>query len=359
MPAGLHVVPKSRKGKSKLWYVYAWRGGPQIARFEGARPKVTAALTDLAAEKRRSHQSTPSDTIDGLAAAFVASGNWDKLAKSTKATWRTWLERIRAEFGDTSLAVASDRRMRGDILEWRDKWVAQPRSADMAMQVFGRLLSFGVDRGKLPANILSGVDQLYDNDRSDIIWERKHFEAFCPAASVEVNEGIELAACTGLRRGDLVQVPRDAVKMHAIVWQTNKSRGKATVVIPLLPETRKLIERVQERHELEMEARPPKKRKALPDTILSNSFWRPWTASGFGSRFNDAKVLSGIDVNLHDLRGTFATRCMLAGLTDQEIADILGWTTKEVSRIRAKYVDQTRVVVAIGERIAAASVNRV
>jgi len=36
---------------------------------------------------------------------------------------------------------------------------------------------------------------------------------------------------------------------------------------------------------------------------------------GFGSRFNDAKQAS----NLHDFRGTFATRCMIAGLTDQKI----------------------------------------
>jgi hypothetical protein len=40
---------------------------------------------------------------------------------------------------------------------------------------------------------------------------------------------------------------------------------------------------------------------------------------GFGSRFNDAKQASKVDLNLHDFRGTFATRCMIAGLTDQKI----------------------------------------
>ena len=74
---------------------------------------------------------------------------------------------------------------------------------------------------------------------------------------------------------------------------------------------------------------------------------------GLGSRFRDAKIAAGITVHLHDLRGTFATRCMIAGLTDQEIADILGWTTKDVSKIRSKYVSQHRVVIEIGKRIAA------
>ena len=74
---------------------------------------------------------------------------------------------------------------------------------------------------------------------------------------------------------------------------------------------------------------------------------------GLGSRFRDGRDAAGTSVHLPDLRGTFATRCMIAGLTDQEIADILGWTTKDVSKIRSKYVSQHRVVVEIRKRIAA------
>ena len=77
---------------------------------------------------------------------------------------------------------------------------------------------------------------------------------------------------------------------------------------------------------------------------------------GFGSRFNDAKLASGIEVNLHDLRGTYATRCMLAKMTDQEIADILGWATKDVASIRVKYVDHARVMADLAERLSGAAV---
>jgi len=50
----------------------------------------------------------------------------------------------------------------------------------------------------------------------------------------------------------------------------------------------------------------------------------------------------------------FFERDMVAGLTDAEISGILGWDTKDVARIRAKYFSDARVVVAIGQRIAAA-----
>ena len=74
---------------------------------------------------------------------------------------------------------------------------------------------------------------------------------------------------------------------------------------------------------------------------------------------HDAKLASKVERNFHDLRGTFATRCMMAGLTDKQIADILGWRSGEVAVICAKYVDQARVAVGLGRRIAATKIEGV
>lgn len=362
MPAGLHIVKKIRAGKPVLWFVYAWRGGPQILRKEGgSRPETTAELTDKAADERRKLHTADNDRLSSLITAYRAptTPEWKKLAPSTKANRITWLDRIKDEFGNTPLKIVADRRFRGDVLDWRDKWIDQPRSADAAIQAFSILLNWGVDRGRLSSNVLSSIGQLYETDRSDIIWEAEHFAAFEPSASVEVMEGIELAACTGLRRGDLVKLPWDAIGEHAIVWKTGKSRGRTTIVIPLLPETRTLLARIKARHARVMAAQRPARRKPLPETVLSNSRWQPWQAGGFGSRFNDAKVASGIEVNLHDLRGTFITRCCLAGLTDEEIAKIVGWSTKDIAAIREKYCSDSRVIISIGERLAKVAVNGV
>lgn len=268
----------------------------------------------------------------------------------------TWLERIGTEFGKTPLSVFHDRRIRGDVLAWRDRWVNQPRSADAAITCFTRLLSWAFGRGMLPHNVLTGIDRLYEVDRSDLIWEERHLERFLPHASVEMREAVALEIVTGLRRGDLIKLPWSAVGDHAIVWKTGKSKGRATARIPLLDETRGVLDRIRARHAAEMAAKPEAKRKPLPATILSNSRWEPWGDSGLNTSFQRAKVASGVDRNFHDLRGTFATRCMIGKLTDQEIADILGWTTKKVAVIRQKYVDQARVVIEIGKRIAAAKV---
>lgn len=357
MAAGLHIVTKKRAKKPVIHYVYAWRGGPVILRKEGgAKPQITAELTDLAAAKRREAPMSKSDTIEGLIALYTAStcAEWKGLSASTRSDYGTWHRRIIEEFGDATLKMFSDRRVRADVLEWRDRWADQPRAADMGITAFSALLSWGFDRGYLAVNVLLGTNRLYESDRSDVIWEQHHFDAFIPHASVEVQEAVELAAATGLRRGDLVKLPWSAVGDRLIVWKTGKSKGRTMIAVPISSQARAVFDRIKARHAAEMASKVPSKRKPLPDTVLANSYWRPWTPKGFGSRFNDAKQASGIDVNLHDLRGTFATLLMQADVTDDRIAEILGWSTKDVAKIRTKYVSHTRVVVAIADRLDAA-----
>ena len=54
---------------------------------------------------------------------------------------------------------------------------------------------------------------------------------------------------------------------------------------------------------------------------------------------------------VHDLRGTFCTKLILANQSDETIADVMGWSPRQVRGIRRSYVDQRHVSVAIGERL--------
>jgi integrase len=54
--------------------------------------------------------------------------------------------------------------------------------------------------------------------------------------------------------------------------------------------------------------------------------------------FMDAARAAGVDKHFHDLRGTAATRFYLAGFTDREIAETLGWSEERVRRILDRYV---------------------
>jgi integrase len=122
---------------------------------------------------------------------------------------------------------------------------------------------------------------------------------------------VDLASHTGLRLGDLVRVAWSHVADEAIVLSTGKSRHRREAIIPLYGELRDVL------------ARMPKR----ATTILTNSRHRPWTADGFGSSFNKAKIDAGMserDLHFNDLRGTAATNFYIAGFTMREIAETLG-----------------------------------
>ncbi|MDE2467666.1 MAG: tyrosine-type recombinase/integrase [Bradyrhizobium sp.] len=79
-------------------------------------------------------------------------------------------------------------------------------------------------------------------------------------------------------------------------------------------------------------------------TILTNSRRRPWTADGFGSSFNTAKIdakMAERDLHFNDLRGTAATKFYIAGFTMREIAETLAWEEESVEKIIRRYVGRS------------------
>lgn len=163
-----------------------------------------------------------------------------------------------------------------------------------------------------------------------------------------------LAALTGLRREDLVTLTWDQVGEVAILKKALKrSAGKRRYMrMPRIPALDALLKDLQTRY-----------RRSGVETVLVNSHGKPWTGDGFGGSFNrvrDAADIVHVDPDtgerikkhLHDVRGTFCTRLLAdGGLSDAEAAEIMGWAPERVATIRRVYVDQAKVVVALGERL--------
>lgn len=366
---GLHFVAKRRHGKT-VWYVYAWRGGPCIARREQARKPELKNSELLAAIEARNNIGRPDPKATlALVREWRRSPEWAALSDGTRKTWGSQLNAIEAKWGKVPLSVWNDPRMVAKVMAWRDSRSATPRGADIGVTVLRELLKFGRLRARVLLNVADGIPTLYrGGDRAEIIWTEEDIDRFGWHAlkldRPHVTDGLWLDAFTGLRREDLVTVNEANVWEHAIVKKALKaSRGKRRhATMPRLPELNELL--------AELRTRP---RREGVTTLLVNSRGLPWTGDGYGGSFNRVRDAAGIahvdeetgerrPKHLHDVRGTFATRLILAGLTDEEAADIMAWSVQRIATIRRVYVDQARVVVAIGERITAGtnrhSVNR-
>lgn len=337
----LHIVRKKLANGQK-YYVYAWRGGPCIHTQDDTKPIITPELMDMANKERMRRAGKGERTLDKIIDQYRASPEYDALADATKRDYRLWLTRLSERFGPAPIGAFADIRMREQIILWRNRWAAQPRTADKAAVMVATVLSWCVDNGILATNIASGIKLLHSVNKADQVWEDRHWKAIadhkdedgkqiCPP---HLMDALKLASLTGLRLGDLVRLDWTHVSEKAIILTTKKRQGRA--VIPILPELRALLDN-----------RPHRE-----GTILRNSRGKPWTESGLGS-VSQKKMPADFDRTMHDLRGTYVTWVAMKGLTDDEIARIVGWTAKRIGEIRARYVDEARVVVSLVERLTA------
>lgn len=367
MIRGVHFVRVSRAGKPTRWYVYAWRGGPVVLKTTGpTRPRLGRAEVGLIKDALDGLRSVDPTTLLSLIRqwrsedpARKSSPEWEALAAGTKKTWGSALNLIEEKWGSTPLAVWNDPRMVAKVVAWRDSRGDTPRAADIGVTVLRALLEFGRLRGRVAFNAAAKIPTLYRNgQRAEIIWTDDDVERFI-AKATELNrphlvDGLRLAALTGLRREDLVTLTWAQVGEFAIMKKALKrSAGKRRhMTMPRIPALEDLL--------TELRTRP---RKTGVETVLVNSYGEPWSADGFGGSFNRIRDAAGIvhveddtgqkvRKHLHDVRGTFCTRLLTeAGLSDTEAAGIMGWAPERVAAIRRIYVDQSRVIVALGERL--------
>ncbi len=216
-------------------------------------------------------------------------------------------------------------------------WADRPRSADYAMQVLSRVLSHAVDLDKIQTNPCGGIKSIYLNNRADIIWTDDNLSAFKGVASPEVWAAVNLAAHTGLRAADLKALRWRHVEEDEILIPTSKSRGVITAFVPQYDDLRLVLDSIARRSEY----------------VLTNEKGYQWRDGVNGTSFRNARDAALPDRNLHfhDLRGTAATRFHIAGLSNREIAEIMGWAEGQVDRIIRRYVGRRATTNAIIQKL--------
>ncbi len=356
------AVQYIRDRKRQRYYIYAYKGGPRVHVHEGPRkPKVLPpAVRKLIAEAEVARLAEPTGSLRHLIREWQRGSDWDRLAPSTKRVWEGHVTLIEARWGEFPYSVWDSPKMAAKVVKWRDERAHIARTADIGVTVLRALLKWARLNGHIAINVAADIPQIAESaDREEIVWTADDIARF-EAAAIKLErpqliDGLRLAALTGLRRADLVTLTFDHIGEFAVSKTAlKKSRGKRRrAVIPMTEQLEALLADLRTRH-----------RGEGVNTVLVNSFGKAWSVSGFGGSFNRVRDAAGIIhqdeeggprvKHLHDLRGTFCTLLLAeCGLTDEEAAPIMAWSKERIARIRSVYVDDARVIVAIGQRIAA------
>lgn len=364
MLPGVHRVGKKLARGRVAEYWYAWRGGPQILAAVAANPaaleRAVAGLTAKATEDYNKAHATGADDITfyGLVTRYLEALEKDTtIGDRTKSDRRKYLDVARADLGQMELMAFESRKARPFLINWRDTYAHIPKTADARLEAVSAVLNWAVDRGEVAANPVKEFPRIYKADRADVIWEPHQLAALLQHAAPEFEHAVRFAALSALREADLIRVPWSAVGPEAIIWQTGKSRGRRTVVIPLTAPLRALLDEIPRRD---------------ATTILTSARKLPWKASGLaaalrrcrideqkrvakqlGVKFNPKKppetIIDGL--RFHDLRGTAATNFLLAGLELSQVALILGWKLDRVREIAARYVSGQAMGLAMVKQL--------
>jgi integrase len=309
---GINSITKRLADGTRRTYWYAWKGGPPLGGEPGT-PEFVASYNEAVARK----VVPPRGMLLSVLQAYQLSEDFLGLAPRTRSDYVGKIKLIEKAFGDFPLIALTDNRTRGIFKAWRERLAASSRrQADYAWVVLARVLSWGMDRGTIPANPCARGGRLYRGSRAEKIWMDADEAAFLERAPTHLHLSLLLALWTGQRQGDLLCLPWSAYDGKYIRLQ--QSKGGKRVVIPVGAPLKAALDATPKRSPI----------------MLTTAEGSPWTPDGFRASWGKACKRAGIvGVTFHDLRGTAVTRLAIAGCTEAEIATITGHSLRSVRAI--------------------------
>ncbi|WP_374384597.1 tyrosine-type recombinase/integrase [Paracoccus yeei] len=315
---GINRVSKILADGQRVTYYYAWKGGPRLPGKPGDEEFRVAYEEAVRARTR-----PVTDTLQAVINAYQDSPAFLDLAARTRADYVRNIRLIETEYGTLPLAALPERATRSDMLDWRDKMARRSRrQADYVFATLARIMSWALDRGKIPHNPCEKPGKVYTSNRAEIIWTADAEAALQAVAPDRIWQAYMLAVWTGQRQGDLLRLTWTAYDGTHIRMRQSKTRKRVTIPVgaPL---------------KAMLDAMP---RRAV--TVLTTAEGLSWTSDGFRTTWRKASVAAGLTLpgvkggpTFHDIRGTAVTRLALAGCTVPEIATLTGHSLRDVEVI--------------------------
>jgi integrase len=274
-----------------------------------------------------------------LIEGYYKSSAFMSLAPRTRHVRRQLLDRfcLYRDAGTMPFAGLEPRH----LLVWRDSLVETPEAANGIIKALRQVFAYGTEYGHCTSNPAAVVRYLPSIGDGHTAWsdeDVEKFEANHPVGST-ARLAMALALHTGQRKGDLIRLGKQHIKIHGgregleFTQQKNRAKKPVKLWVPITPDLREIID-------------------ASPKgdlTFIQSAFARPFSEGGFGNRFRKWCDEAGLKaLSVHGLRKTASAVLAQHGCTEQEIMAITGHTTsKEVIRYTRSAKQKVRAANAM------------
>ncbi len=285
--------------------------GLKIVRRKLADGTVREYRYQRAARRAR----VPDGALRALFNAYTASPEFERLAPASRSLYGLCMTLAERELGWMTKDDLEHARARAEFYALRDAHADRPSFADMIVRVLAIVLAWAYDRGELAANHAAKMRRLIDDQhpRADRIYTEVMEATLLTGLPEDLRSVFVVGLYTGLRRGDLCALSPSSIRAGWLTVVPEKTRRSTGVPVHLpIDELPPLAEIV----------------RTLPTTgpaLLLQASGRPWTPYALTYRWSAAlEALAISDRHFHDIRGTTATRLVMAGCTEAERGAIMG-----------------------------------
>jgi len=266
--------------------------------------------------------------LGGLLALYRASPEFTQLAPASRTGYQRPMNALKSQDGkplhtiDQPWVLAT----RDIVFEKRGRWLA-----NMVVKVLSIVLGWGVPRGLVKTNAAAGVPMIRRPKNRGVAnkaWTPREVDAILKHTAGGLKKAIALAYYAGLRKTDVVAVPKISRSGGSIAMGMISKSGRELGIF----EAKRLTAILDEKDKL------PKGRTAGA-TLVLNTLGQPYTVDGLDSVFDKAKrelVEAGalrLGLTFHGLRKSLGKRAADAGFSELDIAAALGQANPASSRV--------------------------
>ena len=321
---------RTRHGKF-VWYVRKGMGPRVRLRADYGTPEFDAeyrAAVDGGSPRPHRSVKTAAGTLAWLWERYRETAAWGSLSPVTRRA----RENIMAKVLKASGHVPCGRIKRRDIIAGRDSRASTPSQARHFLDIMRSMFRWATDA--LPDHVkvdpTIGVKNPRDKKGTGFpVWTEADIDAYQARWPVGTRERVwlDVLLYTGLRRGDAVALGRQHVRNGVATLRTEKSQGKVTVTLPILPVLALTL-------------------AAGPCAVLAficGANGKPLVKESFGNLFREACNAAGVfGKSAHGVRKAGATRAADNGATVHELEAIFGWSGGGMAALYTRTADRKR-----------------
>lgn len=320
-----------RTGRVRLYHRKS--GTPIDASLSGA--EIAAEIARLDALYKE--QKPKAGTLAGLLESYKKSPRFTELAPRTQSDYRKCMDYLHP-IKDTPLAIINTAFM----ARLRDKAVKAKKAGftNHMLAMLSSAFKHGKEYGLVDMNPCAELDKARmpkSRRKPNRPWsaaERKNVLAVAPP---HLKVPLALARFLGMRRGDILALPKMAYRNGAITFTTSKT-GKP-MKLPVMGELREILDNA-----------PTGKKVSM---LCVNSRGEPWTEMGFSASIKkffaecEKRGIAEPGLTMHGLRHSVAAELRSQGYTLDQIKDYLGQETAEMAAHYSSSADVSGVLIAM------------